>query len=679
MYYGVAYYPEHKTADELEHDLALLVESGINTVRMGEFAWCRFEPEEGRFCFDWLDGVVERLGQKGIKTIVCTPTACPPAWMIQKHPDMLYVDNRGVSRPFGGRRHYCYNNQAFREYSRRIAEEIGRHYGNNPYVAGFQIDNEPAQEGTGRCHCPVCTQKFQKWMERKYQTVEAFNRRGGGVFWSQEIDSFGQITPPVNSIEVGAQQQILAFYENPTVRMDFERFSSESQVEYQNIQTQALRRFTSLPVTTNATGVATNSIDYYQSTRELDCYAFDYYPGLRDSRVESFPYAFARGVKSGKPFWVLEFMSGGGHRLSGSGRLQPNPGALKQAVIHSMAHGAEMMLHFQFRTFPFGAEQLNYAIVDMDGVPRRRYYEMQETAAALNKLAPLEKAAFCSQAAVCFDYDTYWALRIKPVNDPDFDYVRFCTQYYTALSDIGVNADVISLQEDWSPYKLIILPAAFVLKREMQEKAKSYVKNGGTLLATFLTSVKNEDNVGYTDVLPAGMTDLFGVSVEEVEPVFPQNVTPLELALDGETIAANDAFWSELLRGEAEMLGRYTVDYKAGQGVVSRQCYGAGHAYYVGTGLEDCALQALLRCVCKQCGVSSHPFACAQGVEVVGRRLDGKTIYFLFNFTGRAERVAFPGTFTGYMDGKTQCGSMDLEKNGFSVGWLSPEPTIKNS
>ncbi|HEY8499792.1 MAG TPA: beta-galactosidase, partial [Clostridia bacterium] len=148
MKYGVSYYPEQKKKEEIKRDIELMIESGINTVRMGEFAWCRFEPEEGVFCFDWLDDVVEELGMAGIDSIICTPTACPPAWLVEKHPDILYVDNRNVIRPFGGRRDCCYNNPVYRKYSRIIAEVIGKHYGNNPYVYAFQIDNELAQEGT---------------------------------------------------------------------------------------------------------------------------------------------------------------------------------------------------------------------------------------------------------------------------------------------------------------------------------------------------------------------------------------------------------------------------------------------------------------------------------------------------------------------------------------------------
>ena len=92
-----------------------------------------------------------------------------------------------------------------------------------------------------------------------------------------------------------------------------------------------------------------------------------------------------------------------------------------------------MMLHFQFRSFPIGAEQLNYAIVDLDGVPRRRYYEMRDTATLLKKLSTYKGASFENEVAICMDYDTHWALRIKPVNDPVFNYLDFCGEFYHSL------------------------------------------------------------------------------------------------------------------------------------------------------------------------------------------------------------------------------------------------------
>src|SRR5699024_7705691 len=119
-------------------------------------------------------------------------------------------------------------------------------------------------------------------------------------------------------------------------RLDFERFSSDSLTEYQDIQQDVLRKYTDKTITTNATGLATNSINYYDSFKKLDAYGFDYYPSLRDKEINSLPYAFARGVCD-RDFWLVEFASGGGHGLRGSGRLQPHPGALKQSVIHAFA------------------------------------------------------------------------------------------------------------------------------------------------------------------------------------------------------------------------------------------------------------------------------------------------------------------------------------------------------
>lgn len=666
MYYGVAYYPEQKTPEELEHDLDLIIKSGINTVRMGEFAWCRFEPAEGEYDFEWLDLVVERLGKAGVHTVICTPTACPPAWMCEKYPEILYVDNRGVTRPFGGRRHYCYTSEKYRELSRKIAEQIGRHYGNNPYVIGFQIDNEPAQEATGRCHCPACQEAFRNWIRDRYHTVEEWNRRSGSVFWSQELSDFSQIYSPVTTIEYGGIDAVPVHFENPTVRLEYERFCSEQQIVYQDIQTQVLKEYTQKPVTTNGTGFATNSINYFRSYQKLDRYAFDFYPGMRHSKIDSFAYGLARGVKPGTPFWILEFMSGGGHGLRGHGRIQTPPGALKQAVVQAMAHGAEMMLHFQFRTFPYGAEQLNYAIVDMDGVPRRRYYEMQDTAAVLKKLEPYEKSVMKNEAAIIMDYDAYWALKIKPVNE-SFQYISFCGQFYRTLNRLGVGADVVSLDADWSGYKVLFLPAMFILRKEYRDKMKEYVRQGGTLFATFLTSVKDEDNTGYTESLPAGLTDLFGITVQEVEPSDARSKSHLQLSLDEADYISLDHHWSELLEGPAEIKAIYTEDYKAGAGVISRNSYGAGSAWYMGTMPEEEIFSLLLSAVCRDAGVRKPEVIVPDECEVVRRELNGKAIYYLFNFGTKPRQASWNGTLTDVLAGQNYTGGVEIPADGFMV------------
>lgn len=360
-------------------------------------------------------------------------------------------------------------------------------------------------------------------------------------------------------------------------------------------------------------------------------------------------------------------MSGGGHRLGGSGRKQNSPGALKQATIQAFAHGADMMMHFQFRTFPYGAEQLNYAIVDMDGVPRRRYYEMQETAEILKKLEALETARFCGEVAVVFDYDSLWAMKIKPANSGELNYWEYCRKYYDVAQSLGVNADVISLSQDFNQYKVLILPTAFVLNVASAEKLKRYVEKGGTLIATFLTAVKNYDNVGYTQTLPANLTDLFGVEVEEVEPVFSENQTKLRLFSGSLELLTSDHIWSELLGGSAQMWGRYCEDYKEGAGVVSCNRYGDGTAYYLGTDLEDSVLKAFLEDIMTAAAVSRSSWKCSDQVEVITRTHKEHRYTFLFNFANKDVTVEIPVPAVNYLTGEP-CGRMEvMKRQGFLV------------
>ena len=653
MKYGVSYYPEQKKKEEIKRDIELMVESGINIVRMGEFAWCRFEPKEGIFCFDWLDDVVEELGMAGIDSIICTPTACPPAWLVEKHPDILYVDNRNVTRPFGGRRDCCYNNPVYREYSRIIAEETGKHYGSNPYVYAFQVDNELAQEGTGRCHCKCCRDKFTAWLKQKYGTIENLNEKMGTIFWGQEYDHFGQINMPINTIEYGTKEEILHYFENPSLRLEYERFCSESIIEYQNIQYEALKKHTDKIVTTNGTGLATNSINYYKAFEKLDNYAFDFYPSLRHGQISSFPYAFARGVKN-MNFWLLEFVSGGGHSLRGTGRLQPYPGAMRQAVLHAFCSGADLVAHFQFKTFPYGAEQLNYSIVNIDGIKRRLFYEMKDTAADVRKMEDmLKNSVIKNSVAICFDYDTLWALKIKPVNDREgFDYLLFCGRFYDTLAGMGVGADVISFNHSLDGYAMVILPAPVIMDEEHKERLKAYVKNGGVLVSTFLTGIKDRYNTGIPDSLPCGLTDLFGIRVGEVEPVFPDTMEKVALTLGNEKIYGTNLYWTEVLEPfGAEMIGVYSESFRVGRGVISSNRFGAGKAFYLGTALDDHSFKKLLGYLLKESNIEKAPVRFEPGVEVIQRQYNGDTFYCIFNFLKRETRVVLDGTYIDCLNG----------------------------
>lgn len=677
FYYGAAYYPEQETRETIEQDVKLMREIGFNTVRIGEFAWVKMEPREGVYNWTWLDHVIDRLGTDGIRTLLCTPSACPPRWMVEQHPEILYRDHRGVVRPFGGRRHYCYNAPAYREHCQRMASALGKRYGKNPHVMGFHIDNEVAQEATGRCHCEVCRRKFRAWLENKYQTISAFNERIGAAFWGQDYDNFNQIDPPLRTIEASADPQLIeTFMDNPTLRLDWERFCSESMIQFINVQRDEVRNHTKLPVTTNGTGIGTNGIDYYKCYQGLDVIAGDIYPSVRTESMHgtTTDYAFHRGVKSAKNFWVAETTAGGGHGVwTREGTLQPFPGTLRQNALQAFACGAELVTYFQWRTFRYGAEQLEASIIDIDGIPRRRFKEFQAAAEDIKSLTPLlEDSRISNDVAVCYDFETYWAIRIKPFKR-GYDYRDHLHGIATPLAWHGINCDVVPCTAAINDYKVVIVPTPVVMGEEFKKILREFVRRGGTLVTNFLASVKNVDDNAPRAEVPAGLTDLFGIRVGEGEPVLEEpgrnSVSQVVADVNGNRISGPNRWWTEVLEPlGGQIFGWYEDTFRKGQPVMSHNSFGLGTAYYLGTWLDQNAMGDLLANIAHKSGVKPIPIVGDQGIEAIRRvRSNGSPFYFVFNYAQRESDVFLGEPMSEVRSGRAMTGKVTLAAKEFLV------------
>lgn len=270
-------------------------------------------------------------------------------------------------------------------------------------------------------------------------------------------------------------------------------------------------------------------------------------------------------------------------------------------------------------------------------------------------------------------YDSHWALKIKPVNEPDFSYMDFAQKLYYNLERSGIHADVVSVYGDFSRYKALVLPASFILETETAERLKEYVRQGGILISTFLTGVKNEDNLGYTVPLPAGLTEVFGMQVQEVEPVFESNQTELDIKLSHLEceqeirLKTKDRAWSELLAGDSKGLGYYAETYKKDGMVISEHSYGDGKAYYIGTDLENSVWQAIFRSLLEPVCQWKDEIEAPEGVQVMSRIWKGKQIYFLFNFSGVKQRITIPQGKTDFLKQEKLSDEIELDLNGFTI------------
>ncbi|MBI1417535.1 MAG: beta-galactosidase [Limimaricola sp.] len=458
---GVCYYPEHWPDETWAEDAARMAETGITWVRIGEFAWSRLEPSPGDLRFDWLDRAIETLGAAGLRVVLGTPTATPPRWMIDKHPDMLPVDGQGRVRGFGSRRHYDFSHAGYREESRRITRLLAERYGKNPHVAAWQTDNEYDCHDTTLSFSEAARRGFQDWLAQTYQSPDALNRAWGNVFWSMEYDDFSQIGLPNLTVTEA----------NPAHWLAFRRYSSDMVVLFNKVQVDEIRKHSTAPILHNYMGRVT-SFDHWKVGADLDIAAWDSYPiGFLSDRIENdagrkldflrqgdpdnqaFHHDLYRAVGRGR-WWVMEQQPGPVNWAPWN--PAPLPGMARLWAWEAFAHGAECVSYFRWRQAPFAQEQMHAGLLRPDSAPAPALAEATQVARELAAMPEVEPGR--AQVALVFDYESAWAWEVQP-QGADFDAWRLAFAAYRACRRAGLNVDILPPDcADLSAYKLVLAP-----------------------------------------------------------------------------------------------------------------------------------------------------------------------------------------------------------------------------
>jgi beta-galactosidase len=665
LQFGAAYYPEHVTPERVEEDARLMQAAGINLVRMAEFSWIRMEREEGTFDFSWLDHAVETLARHGVRSLLCTPTATPPKWVMEKYPDIHQFHADGRRREFGGRRHYCVNSPTYHQHSRRIAEAIGTHYRDNPNVIGYQIDNELMAEDP-YCYCPTCVGKFRGWVKAKYGTIDELNRRWGLDFWSQCYRSFDEVVLPR-----------LNAHQSPSSTLDLQRFFSECFVEYTALQAEVLR-WTS-PGKTITHNVCSCGflyrLDLNKLGEKLDIVSVDNYPVSFTFESEygnsgDVPYhpsyasmalGMIRATKKA-PFWVTEAQTGRTFRP----RKLVEPGFLGALTRQELAHGARTVLYFSWRVFPSGVEHMLAGVIPSDSKPRRTYREIQEIIHESNAV----DRTLCDlmphgDVALLRDFDCDWALDDGHPH-PDFRYLRHMHRYYQALFENHVNEDIVSPEDDFGTYKVLLAPSWILIDEQRAEKLRRFVEGGGTLLLTCLSAMRNMENINRSETLPALLSDLCGIEVEEQQPLKFQDTVRF---LNDSAEAHEGSYWFDLLSLHgATPVATYDDRWFHGTPAVTRMNHGSGQVYYVGTVPDTAYLRQLLSGICSEAGIrpniteASSPLI--ESLKVFRSTSgDGEHLH-LINFSAEQQSVSLPSPHRSIPDGLLREGQVSLPPFG---------------
>ncbi len=652
LHYGACYYPEHWTAEQAKNHVPLMQKAGINVVRMGEFAWCKFEPESGRYKFDWLDSVISTLHKEGISTVLGTPTAIPPQWFHVKYANVLQKDAQGRVRNQGARCHCCKNAQPYSFLCETIVREMAKHYRDMEGVIGWQVDNEFGCHGTTRCFCEHCEKAFRDWLLEKYRTTDALNEAWGTSFWGFDFRLWNEVPLP----------RSMPAAPNPSHWLDFCRFSSDVQVKFLKSQVDILKSLCPTHFVTHNFMGCFPEIDYYKLSRQIDFPVWDNYPDAAGDQFHpSYAHEITRSFR-GK-FWVMEEKSGptgdAGNGILGE---QPEPGEIRRWAWQAVANGADGVVFFRWRACLTGAEQYWHGILDHDGVPRRRYGEVRKTGEEFAKAAPaIEGTSVDVKVALIRNFDNLWALERQP-GASGFHYDSHCFEMYRAIKQNGHSCDVIDVDADLSKYRVVVAPCLTIVDEKTAARLQAFAESGGSLVLTPQSGARTPDNHMSDKTRPGLLAGLAGINVEEVRPYHHGQTN--EIAFTQGKLASRTCSvgtWVEVLHcASAQPVAEHRTEAFAGKPAITCNASGKGKVYYLGVYPPADVLKEFFSDILPEYPVKDIP----EGVEIVQRKGDQKRVVFVINNTKERQSVSLPGQFRDLLSGETVGPKVVLAQNG---------------
>lgn len=644
--FGVCYFPEQWSEDLWEEDFKRMKALGMNVIRMGEGAWHLWEPEEGRYEFALFDRAIELATKHDLKVILGTPTYTPPAWLTSSYPEVLRVAFDGTVMHHGSRRHYNYTAPKYLELCHGVVTALAAHYGHDKRVIGWQIDNEL------NCHMNVSFAKsddaaFQVWCEQQYGTLEALNTAWGTSFWAQHYSDWSQVHLP----------RPTSAYHNPGHLLDFYRFTSFATVEFSSLQYKILQQQTKNQFVTH-NGIFPNVDLHDLTTQGMDFMSFDSYPGFGylENFVGNLPAHFrdrstghrlstVRGLSS--KFLVLEQQSGpggqsGGVAFAGSRdylHATPRPGQMRLWAWHSVAHGADGILFFRWRTARFGAETLWHGLNHYGNQPSRRMREAEQFGQELGKISPrLLESRSSSSAAILYDYDNDSNVTIEGYLGNAFP--QLDQTLYRTLSERHILADRINLKaatfERLKAYKIVFYPNAQMLESSDLPVLRAYVEQGGTLVFGPRSGYKDRQNQCHDLPFPGIVRELADIGIEDFTMLLPEHNTRVSFD-SGVTVPA--LTFSEVLNANSnQVLATYLGGDDEGAAAIVKVPLGQGAVVYCGTFLPSEGIAALLENL--DIHNSSDAFFTAPlEVEVIKKTSSVNSFYMLLNFSDQPQHI----------------------------------------
>jgi beta-galactosidase len=630
--YGAAYYHEYMPYDRLDKDVAMMKAAGIGVVRMGESTWSLWEPADGRFEYAWMDRVVDAMGKAGIKVIMGTPTYSIPTWMWHEHPEVLARPMGGAEVGYGMRQNMDTDNPTFRRYAKRVVTNLVSHYKDNPAVIGWQIDNETGSNGATN---KGVFEGFVNHLKQKFGTTDALNKAWFLNYWGQDVNGWENMPTRDNATST-------------SYKLEWTRWQQMRVTEYLAWQAALVRQFRRPDqfVMQDYGSMMKMDVNELEVAKTLDVVANNPYHGMQDHLDGAWQAEqgdFSRSLKHSN--YLVTETNAQTLGWDSSSQFPPYDGQLRLDVYTNVSSGANMVEYWHWHSIHAGQETYWKGVLSHDLEPNRSYAEVSTVAHELQKIGPrLADMKIKNQVAILYSVDSSNGINFMPYEPAQGNgwvpgkaggsYGGLIAQLHRSLYNANVGADfVFPDTTDFSPYKLLIVPALYVADDGLLMRISDYVKGGGHVLMTFKSGFTNENSAVRWDRAPGPLRQAAGFNYQE----FSSLEHPLGLKGDPYKVGDGNqvSLWAEFLQLEsAKALAFYDHPFFGRWPAFTRNQFGAGELTYEGTVVSDKLQQQLVLEALKSAGLTGPDQKLPDTVRVKhGINRFGKTLHYYLNYS----------------------------------------------
>lgn len=662
MLHGGDYNPDQwlDRPDILVDDNKLMQLSHTNTFSVGIFAWSALEPEEGVYNFEWLDKVIEDIYSIDGRVILATPSGARPAWMSQKYPEVLRVNGARVKQLHGGRHNHCFTSEVYREKTKKINRLLAERYGDHPALLMWHISNEYS----GECHCEKCQHAFRNWLKVKYNDdLKSLNDAWWGPFWSHTFNDWSQIESPSPIGESMVHG----------LNLDWRRFVTDQTISFFENEIVPIKELTpDIPITTNFMAdthdlIPFQALDYSKFAKHLDVISWDAYPAWHNDWESTADLAMKvgfiddlyRSLKQ-QPFLLMESTPSGvnWHNVNKAKR----PGMHLLSSMQMVAHGSDSVLYFQWRKSRGSSEKFHGAVVDHDNSSQNRVFqEVAKVGQTLEKLSEVVGTNRPADVAILYDWESNWAINdAQGFGLETKRYPQTLVQHYRPFWEQDIPVDVITKEQDFSAYRLLIVPMLYLVSEETISRLKVFVANGGTLVMTYISGLVNEHDLTYLGGWHKDLQEIFGMKPVETDTLYPNDKN--YVSYRNQSYELKD-YATIIELNTAKVEGLYEDDFYANTPAVTSHQFENGQTFYIGGRLEDQFHRDFYQELIDQ--LSLEPVASVRhgrGVSVQVRQAPEKDFIFVMNFTEEKQPVVFESVVTDLITGEEITGELTLEK-----------------